>query len=157
MFDAINQARKNLLNIRNEVNKVKRRQEEVLSNVEKTEYRGMRKMVQTEIDQLKERLISSLNKRQISLLKESLERSSTSLLTKFSNLMKIAKNENEIDMQRTISNSLQTFGVPMELVFRTAKKKKTKIDIIQDVSGSVIKSAEFLSLFVFLIHKQFSG
>jgi len=49
VFDAINQARNNLLNTRYEVNKVKRRQEELLSVVEKKEYRGMRKMVQTEI------------------------------------------------------------------------------------------------------------
>ena len=32
---------------------------------------------------------------------------------------------------------------------------KTKIDIILDVSGSVIKSAEFLSHFAYLIHERF--
>lgn len=157
VFDSIETLRSSLLKIRNAVNKIKREELDVLSGIEKNQHSGMRKMVQTEIDCLKERPIAQLKKDEILRLREHIERHSLALFTKFSKLMKQSNAEMEIDMKRTISGSLQTFGVPIRLMYRDLKRKKTKLEVIMDVSGSVIKSAEFLTLFSYLIHQQFPG
>jgi uncharacterized protein with von Willebrand factor type A (vWA) domain len=157
VFDSIETLRSSLLKMRNAVNKIKREELDVLSGMEKNQHSGMRKMIRTEIDRLKERPIAQLKKEEISQLREHIERHSLALFTKFSKLMKQSNVETEIDMKRTISGSLQTFGVPIRLMYRNLKRKKTKLEVIMDVSGSVIKSAEFLTLFSYLIHQQFPG
>lgn len=156
-FGMIESLRNEVLNLYREVIKIKQMEHTIIEEREKEFKKGMREVVATEIDALKERPLNKLKAEDIKKLKESLERSSLALLTKFSKVLRKTLQEHQIDIKKTIANSLKTFGVPMELAYKKKIIKKTNIHIIMDVSGSVIKSAEILSLFSYLVYKQFPG
>lgn len=155
IFDALNEYRDNLLQLQKEVLKIKEKELEYLSEHEKTVHIGLRKMIETEADKLMDKNINTLSKQDIALLRDTISRQSVHLMTKFSNLLRQANKEADINMKRTVSESKKTFGIPMRLFYQKRKKKKTKIDIILDVSGSVVKSAEFMTLFAYLMYNQF--
>lgn len=155
IFDSIHATGKMLLSMRTDLLKVKTISHEYMTSSEKTMHKGMRQVIKTEIDQLKERDLKTLKEADIRKLKDHIQRTSAYFLTKIGALLRSTRKIDEIDMDKTIHSSLQTYGVPMEIHYRKPKVMKTKIDLILDVSGSVIQSAEFLSLFAYLIHKQF--
>lgn len=155
VFDMIAETSKEMNSFRKEVLKIKNMERTMISEVAKTEQIGMRKVIKTTIDKLKERNIESLKKDDIAELKQHIQETSAHFLTKISRLLQQTKVQDDIDMAKTIEKSKETFGIPMELLYRKPKIKKTKIDILLDVSGSVVKSAEFLSLFAYLIHQEF--
>lgn len=155
IFDALNEYRDNLFQLQKEVLKIKEKELEYLSEHEKTVHSGLREMIETEVDKLMDKNINTLSKQDISLLRDTINRQSVHLMTKFSNLLRQVSKEADIDMKRTVSESIKTFGIPMRLFYQNLKKKKTKIDIILDVSGSVVKSAEFMTLFAYLMFNQF--
>ena len=66
VFDSIQETTTFLLNMRKDIIKYKNQMKESISGIEKTELRGMRKVVQTEIDRLKTRDITGLSKEKCS-------------------------------------------------------------------------------------------
>ena len=155
VFDSIQETTTFLLNMRKDIIKFKNQMKESISGIEKTELRGMRKVVQTEIDRLKTRDIKGLSKEEVQLLREHIQATSDYFLTRVSKVLRKTRKEADIDAARTVRKSIETMGVPINLYYHRPKVDKTKIDIILDVSGSVIKSAEFLSHFAYLIHERF--
>ena len=155
VFDLIQETTTFLLNMRKDIIKFKNQIKESISGIEKTELRGMRKVVQTEIDILKTRDIKGLSKEEVQLLREHIQATSDYFLTRVSKVLRKTKKQADIDAARTVRKSIETMGVPINLYYHRPKVDKTKIDIILDVSGSVIKSAEFLSHFAYLIHERF--
>ncbi|MGN5651016.1 VWA domain-containing protein [Bacillus sp. Brlt_9] len=155
VFDSINRTVHTLLDLQSTVFKVKRRSEQFLSGHKKDVHKGLRKMIRTEADRLLERPIEELSKRQIDKMRNQIENTAAQLLNRYTKILRQTKKEDEIDLNKTIENSLKTLGVPFEIGYRSKKKNKTKIDILLDVSGSVAKTAEFLTLFAYLIHKRF--
>lgn len=155
VFDSINKTVHTLLDLQSTVFKVKRRSEQFLSGHKKDVHKGLRKMIRTEADMLLERPIEELSKRQVDKMRNQIENTAAQLLNRYTKLLRQTKKEDEIDLNKTIENSMKTLGVPFELGYRSRKKNKTKIDLLIDVSGSVAKTAEFLILFAYLIHKRF--
>lgn len=155
IFDSIQETTTFLLNMRKDIIKFKNQMKDSISGIEKTEFRGMRKVVQTEIDRLKTREIKGLSKKEVQLLREHIQATSDYFLTRISKVLRKTRKEADIDGARTVQKSIETMGVPINLYYHRPKVNKTKIDILLDVSGSVIKSAEFLSLFAYLIHERF--
>lgn len=155
VFDSIQETTTFLLSMRKDIIKFKNQIKESISGIEKSELRGMRKVVQTEIDRLKTRDIKGLSKKEVQLLREHIQATSDYFLTRVSKVLRKTRKEADIDAARTVRKSIETMGVPINLYYHRPKVDKTKIDIILDVSGSVIKSAEFLSHFAYLIHERF--
>ena len=155
VFDAISQLQKDLNLLRNDIMKYKNTEKALLNAVEKDVQKGMRKMVHTTIDNLKERPLNKISSKELEELREHIRQHSKGLMTRFSKLLKQTNFENELDMQKVIQHSARTYGVPIELFYVKPKKNRTKIDLILDVSGSVVKSAELLLMFMYLIYKRF--
>ena len=157
VYDAINNLIKELNDCRAAVNKIKNKEEEYLSGHKKDVHKGMRQMIETKADRLKERPMASLSKTDIQSIRDGIEKNASHFIKRYAKLLKESRTEHQIDMRKTIENSMRTFGVPFEIAYQNRKKKRTKIDILLDVSGSVVKSAEILTLFAYLIHKRFPG
>jgi len=84
------------------------------------------------------------------LIRDTNERNAANLISRYSKILKVTNREYEIDLK----GSMKTFSVPFDIFCKSRKRKKVKIDIILDISGSIVKSAEILILFTYF-HKRF--
>ena len=110
VFDSIQETTVFLLNMRKDIIKFKNQMKESLSGIEKTELRGMRKVVQTEIDRLKTRDIKGLSKEEVQLLREHIQATSDYFLTRVSKVLRKTRKEADIDAARTVRKSIETMG-----------------------------------------------
>lgn len=62
----------------------------------------------------------------------------------------------DIDMRRTMRQSMSTGGVPMELVLRKPRKARPELVVLCDVSGSVSGFSHFTLQLVHSLREQFS-
>ncbi|WP_333617989.1 vWA domain-containing protein [Dietzia sp.] len=62
----------------------------------------------------------------------------------------------DIDMRRTMRQSMSTGGVPMELILRKPRKARPELVVLCDVSGSVAGFSHFTLQLVHSLREQFS-
>jgi len=157
VFDAIASVERKLIKSehKNEVLKIKERQLNFLNLQEKEEHSGMRQMVKTSADELKERSFNGVGPEKIAEMREYIRLSTKSLFTKFSKLLKQPWYNDTVDMEKTIEKSAQTYGVPMEICYVKPKKNQTNIHVLLDVSCSGVKSAELLLMFIYMFYQHF--
>ena len=100
--------------------------------------------------------ISRLNKTEYQSLLYYIKVNAAKFRTKVGASMKQDKNK-EFDFRKTIQNSVKYNGIPLKFYYRRKIKKKYKLFCILDVSGSVSKYLEALSLFLFELNTVFNG
>jgi uncharacterized protein len=62
----------------------------------------------------------------------------------------------EIDLRKTLRNSMNTGGVPIDVVLRTPRPARPELVVLCDVSGSVAGFSHFTLLLVHALRQQFS-
>ena len=100
--------------------------------------------------------IEKMNAQQYQQLTDVIKANATKFRTRISRSMMRFKAK-RFNYQRTMKNSLKTFGVPIELFYEKPKIKKTKIVCILDVSGSCSKSSKLLLRFIYELSSVFKG
>ena len=100
--------------------------------------------------------ISRLNKTEYQSLLYYIKVNAAKFRTKVGASMKQDKNK-EFDFRKTIQNSVKYNGIPLKFYYRRKIKKKYKLFCILDVSGSVSKYLEVLSLFLYELNTVFNG
>ena len=100
--------------------------------------------------------ISRLNKTEYQSLLYYIKVNAAKFRTKVGASMKQDKNK-EFDFRKTIQNSVKYNGIPLKFYYRRKIKKKYKLFCILDVSGSVSKYLEALSLFLYELNTVFNG
>ena len=100
--------------------------------------------------------ISRLNKTEYQSLLYYIKVNAAKFRTKVGASMKQDKNK-EFDFRKTIQESVKYNGVPLKFYYRRKIKKKYKLFCILDVSGSVSKYLEALSLFLYELNTVFNG
>ena len=100
--------------------------------------------------------ISRLNKTEYQSLLYYIKVNAAKFRTKVGASMKQDKNK-EFDFRKTIQNSVKYNGVPLKFYYKRKVKKKYKLFCILDVSGSVSKYLEALSLFLYELNTVFNG
>ena len=107
------------------------------------------------IDVLYKRDLKKIDKRDAVLIKELMAKMVKKLAFKKSNINK-TKNNNTIDIRRTINMNIANDGVLFNLHWRRNKVDKPKIIIVCDVSNSVRVYSGFLLLIVYLLQEIIS-
>ena len=100
--------------------------------------------------------ISRLNKTEYQSLLYYIKVNAAKFRTKVGASMKQDKNK-EFDFRKTIQNSVKYNGIPLKFYYKRKVKKKYKLFCILDVSGSVSKYLEALSLFLYELNTVFNG
>ena len=100
--------------------------------------------------------ISRLNKTEYQSLLYYIKVNAAKFRTKVGASMKQDKNK-EFDFRKTIQNSVKYNGIPLKFYYKRKIKKKYKLFCILDVSGSVSKYLEALSLFLYELNTVFNG
>ena len=100
--------------------------------------------------------ISRLNKTEYQSLLYYIKVNAPKFRTKVGASMKQDKNK-EFDFRKTIQNSVKYNGIPLKFYYKRKVKKKYKLFCILDVSGSVSKYLEALSLFLYELNTVFNG
>lgn len=100
--------------------------------------------------------ISRLNKTEYQSLLYYIKVNAAKFRTKVGASMKQDKNK-EFDFRKTIQESVKYNGIPLKFYYKRKVKKKYKLFCILDVSGSVSKYLEALSLFLFELNTVFNG
>ena len=100
--------------------------------------------------------ISRLNKTEYQSLLYYIKVNAAKFRTKVGASMKQDKNK-EFDFRKTIQDSVKYNGIPLKFYYKRKIKKKYKLFCILDVSGSVSKYLEALSLFLYELNTVFNG
>ena len=70
--------------------------------------------------------------------------------------LKNSRKRGEINLRRTIRRSIEFGGEPMELLLRSRRKKKQRLLVLLDVSGSMDKYSFYLLRFICALRERFS-
>ncbi|WP_159432440.1 VWA domain-containing protein [Caldanaerobius fijiensis] len=106
------------------------------------------------INEIADKSITSLSEEEYERLSKYIRLNSAKFRTRISRSMKQAKSK-QFDFKKTVQKSVQTFGVPFKLYYKKPIVKKTRIVCILDVSGSVIKYAQFFLQFIYELSSVF--
>jgi uncharacterized protein with von Willebrand factor type A (vWA) domain len=122
--------------------------------------RELRKYAQPEsqrllLESLKGKSFASLTDREIRQMQEVIALLVQKLRTKVA-LLERRRRLGRLDVRHTLRKNLQYGGVPVELVFKKKKRKKTEVMALCDVSSSVWTASRFMLNLLYAIQDQFS-
>jgi hypothetical protein len=98
---------------------------------------------------------SSLTDQEIEEMRDLVGRLVRRLRTKIA-LLERRRRRGRLDVRRTLRRNLQYGGVPMELLFKERKRKKTQVMALCDVSSSVWNASRFMLNLLYAIQDQFA-
>jgi uncharacterized protein with von Willebrand factor type A (vWA) domain len=106
-------------------------------------------------DSLMGKSFSALSDHEIQEMRVVVERLVRRLRTKMA-ILERRRLRGRLDVRRTLRRNLQHGGIPMQLVFREKRRRKTQVVALCDVSSSVWNASRFMLNLLYAIQDQFS-
>ena len=107
------------------------------------------------VERLRKTDFSALNQIDSEYLEELAERLWRQMSLRLKRRMKRSEKQGLIDLRKTIRRSISKGGDPIDPVFKTKRKRKQRLVIMLDVSGSMDKYSFFLLRFVCALQAHF--
>ena len=121
--------------------------EEVHEGKSVTGANAMERLRRTDFSHLKEMDSEFLNKIADALFKQ--------MSVKLKRRMKSSTKRERIDLRRTIRKNIGHGGDPIERVFKAKKRRKPRLIVLLDISGSMDKYSFFLLRFIYALQENF--
>jgi hypothetical protein len=122
---------------------------------EETKEEGKNVSGANEAERLKRTDLSKLGESETKDLKEIARRLFQQMAIRLRRRRKDNLHEGRVNLRRTIRRSIEHGGEPLDLLFRSRQKKKPRLIVLLDVSGSMDKYSYFLLLFIWALRENF--
>jgi uncharacterized protein len=107
------------------------------------------------IERLRQTDFSKITEMETPILEEIAEKLWREMAKRLKRRQKTSRTKETIDVRRTIRDSLEHGGNPIELYFKGKKPKKMRLVLLLDVSGSMDKYSFFLLRFICALQSYF--
>lgn len=122
---------------------------------EKAEEEGKNVSGANEAERLKRTDLSKLGDTETKELREIARRLFQQMAIRLRRKRKDNLHDGQVNLRRTIRRSIEHGGEPLDLLFRSRHKKKPRLIVLLDVSGSMDKYSYFLLLFICALRENF--